>query len=48
MGQRPSGLPTEDGKKVCGGDSLPGEEQRVGDTSGNASKGAASVLSDCC
>ena len=41
IGGRPSGLPTEDRKKACGGNSVPEEEQRVGDASGSPSKGAA-------
>ena len=48
IGGQPSGFTTEDGKKACGGNAVPGEERSLGDTSGSASKGAASVVLDCC
>ena len=47
IGGRPSGPPKENGKRMCGGNSVPGEEQRVGDASENASKGAMRGVSNC-
>ena len=45
---RPSGLPMDDGRTEGKGRSGPGVEQLGGDASGSASKGAASILSNCC
>ena len=38
----------EEGKRVCEGNLVPGEVQRVGGVYGSASKGVVTVLSDCC
>lgn len=48
IGGRLSEPPTEDGRRVRKSNSAPGEEQVVGDASGSASKGTASVVSGCC
>lgn len=48
ISSRPSRLPTRDGKEACGGNSLAGEEERVGEASGRLSKGATSAVSNCC
>ena len=48
MGRRPLRLLRGDGNEACGGKSVPGEEQRIGDAGENPSKGVVSVVSDWC
>ena len=42
------GLPKKDEKRMRGDNIVPRDEQRVGNTSGSASKGATGVVSGCC
>ena len=42
------GLPTGDGKEACGGETVPRDEQRVGNAAASVPKGADSFWSDCC
>ena len=48
IGGRPSGPLMEDRRRACKGNSVPVEERVVGDASVGVSRGADSVVSDCC